>query len=225
MIKNNTMSQLSQPIGHLPPEDVFLIDNLETLKIVADPLRLKVLELLRRKPQTVKQLAAAMSIPLKKLYYHVNLLEAHGLIRVASTRIVSGIIEKQYQVTAYRLSVERALLSPPAPASDEGVDAYLSLILDHAKSEISKGVCAGLIDLAHKTMAQRGLVLGRTWIRMSPERADAFLQRLKALSDEFEAPQPDGANEDTQFYEFLLGLYPTEPPVHSDDQDQAEVGG
>jgi len=207
-------------LGHLPIEDIFLIDNLETLKVVADPLRLQILELLRREPQAVKQLAAAMSVPLKKLYYHINLLEAHRLIRVASTRIVSGIIEKQYQVTAYRLSVERALLSLAAPANDEGVDAFLSLILDHAKSEISKGVRAGLIDPAHKTMAQRGLVLGRRWIRMSPERADAFLLRLKALEDEFEALQAEPTDAATQFYELLLGLYPTEPPVHSEDQPQ-----
>lgn len=206
------MSQSSQSLGHLPPEDVLLIDNLETLRIVADPLRLKILELLRREPQTVKQLARAMSVPLKKLYYHVNLLEAHGLIRVSSTRVVSGIIEKQYQVTAYRLSVDRTLLSPAAPTTDEGVEAYLSLILDHAKSEITKGVRAGTIDLAHKTMEQRGLVLGRRWIRMSPERADAFLLRLRALEDEFEGSRPEDAGVDTQFYELLLGLYPTEPP-------------
>jgi DNA-binding transcriptional ArsR family regulator len=212
MVKDIKMSHVSQPLGHLPPEDVFLIDNLETLKIVADPLRLKILELLRREPHTVKQLAAALSVALKKLYYHVNLLEAHGLIRVASTRLVSGIVEKQYQVTAYRLSVDRTLLAPAAPANDEGVDAYLSLILDHAKSEIKKGVRAGQIDLAQKTMQRRGLVLGRRWVRLSPERADAFLARLKALEDEFEALPPASEGSDTQFYEILFGMYPTEPP-------------
>ena len=61
--------------------------------------------------ETVKQIAADLKTPIKKLYYHVNLLEEHGLIRITSTRVVSGIIEKQYRVTAYRLSVERALRS------------------------------------------------------------------------------------------------------------------
>ena len=149
------MSQQPEMLGHLPVEEVFLIDNLETLKVVADPLRLKILELLRGEPRTVKQIAADLKTPIKKLYYHVNLLEEHGLIRITSTRVVSGILEKQYRVTAYRLSVERALLSPTAPAGDEGLEAYLSLILDHAKSEIKKGVGPKSVLFAQ----QEGLIL------------------------------------------------------------------
>jgi DNA-binding transcriptional ArsR family regulator len=196
-------------VGAIQPEDIFLIDSLETLKIVADPLRLKILELLRSAPHTVKQLAAALHTPLKKLYYHVNLLEEHGLIRVTSTRVVSGIIEKQYQVTAYRLSVDRALLAPD-DASGDSLDAFLSMILDHAKSEIKKSVRAGLIEVSdHKSLQERGLLLGRRWIRMSPAQADEFVLRLKELEREFETAQ---SSEETLLYEILLGLYPTEPP-------------
>src|SRR5262245_16810790 len=209
MSQRNDMTKEDWNVGAIQPEDIFLIDSLETLKIVADPLRLKILELLRSAPHTVKQLAAALHTPLKKLYYHVNLLEEHGLIRVTSTRVVSGIIEKQYQVTAYRLSVDRALLAPD-DAGDDSLDAFLSMILDHAKSEIKKSVRAGLIEVSeHKSLQERGLLLGRRWIRMSPVRADEFLLRLKELEREFEASQP---GEETLLYEILLGLYPTEPP-------------
>jgi DNA-binding transcriptional ArsR family regulator len=196
-------------VGAIQPEDIFIIDNLETLKIVADPLRLKILELLRSAPHTVKQLGTALHTPLKKLYYHVNLLEEHGLIRVSSTRVVSGIIEKQYQVTAYRLSVDRALLAPDDTGGDS-LDAFLSMILDHAKSEIKKSARAGLIEVSeHKSLQERGLLLGRRWIRMSPAQADEFLLRLKELEREFETAQ---SSEETLLYEILLGLYPTEPP-------------
>ena len=206
------MSKEDWHVGALQPDDILIIDSLETLRVVADPLRLKILELLRAAPHTVKQLAAALHTPLKKLYYHVNLLEEHGLIRVTATRVVSGIIEKRYQVTAYRLSVDRALLSPTAEASDDGLDAFLSMILDHAKSEIKKSVRAGLIELGQeKSQQQRGLLLGRRWMRLTRERADEFLLRLKQLEQEFEA-QPPEQNEDTLLYELLLGMYPTEPP-------------
>ncbi|MFN8511837.1 MAG: helix-turn-helix domain-containing protein [Chloroflexia bacterium] len=70
-------------------------------------LRLRLLEQLRREPQTVKQLAAALDVAQTKLYYHIKLLEERELIRVVESRVVQGIIEKQYGVTAYRLSVER----------------------------------------------------------------------------------------------------------------------
>jgi DNA-binding transcriptional ArsR family regulator len=211
------MTKKDRKMSGLEPENILVIDNLETLKVVADPLRLKILELLRREPQAVKQLAAAIGVPIKKLYYHVNLLEEHRLIRVASTRVVSGIIEKQYQVTAYRLTVDRSLLSPASEAPGDSLDAFLSMILDHTKSEIAKSVRAGLIQLGEeKSLQQRGLVLGRIWMRLSPTRADAFLARLQELQEEFEAPADD-PSADIQFYEFLLGLYPTEPPNSGDD--------
>jgi DNA-binding transcriptional ArsR family regulator len=210
------MAKQDWKLGAIQPDDILMIDNLETLKVVADPLRLKILELLRREPQTVKQLAAAIDVPIKKLYYHVNLLEEHGLIRVASTRVVSGIIEKQYQVTAYRLSVDRTLLSPDVESPGDNLDAFLSMILDHSKSEIAKSVRAGLIELGpEKLLQQRGLILGRRWMRLSPARADAFLARLQELQEEFEAPQPD--ESEAMFYEFLIGMYPTEPPDGSSE--------
>jgi DNA-binding transcriptional ArsR family regulator len=219
------MTKHSLGVGALEPEDIFMIDTLDTLKVVADPLRLRILELLRGQPHTVKQLAAALRTPLKKLYYHVNLLEEHGLIRVLSTRVVSGIIEKQYQVTAYRLSVDRTLLSPASEAQDDGLDAFLSMILDQTKSEIKKSVRAGLVELGReKSMRERGLVLGRRWMRLSPERADAFLERLSELQNEFETP--DVANEpDARFYEILLGFYQTEPPDKRKTDDTPESEG
>jgi len=215
------MAKQDWKLGAIQPDDIQVIDSLETLKVVADPLRLKILELLRREPQAVKQLAVAIDVPIKKLYYHVNLLEEHGLIRVASTRVVSGIIEKQYQVTAYRLSIDRSLLAPAAEATGDSLDAFLSLILDHVKSEITRSVRAGLIELGEeKSMQERGLVLGRRWMRLSPARADLFLARLKELENEFEAPQPNEPGTDTQFYELLLGLYPTEPPDSGQRNDE-----
>jgi hypothetical protein len=209
------MDKQDWKLGAIQTDDILMNDNLETLKVVADSQRLKIIDLQRREPQTVKQLAAAIDVPIKKLYYHVNLLEEHALIRVTSTRVVSGIIEKQFQVTAYRLTVDRALLSPASEAPDDSLDAFLSMILDHTKSGITRSVRAGLIELGEeKSLQQRGLVLGRIWMRMSPARADTFLARLKELQDEFDV-SADDPGADTQFYEFLLGMYPTEPPDSS----------
>jgi DNA-binding transcriptional ArsR family regulator len=211
------MTKNDRKMSGLEPENIRVIDSLETLKVVADPLRLKILELLRREPQTVKQLAAAMDVPIKKLYYHINLLEEHALIRVTGTRIVSGIIEKQYQVTAYRLTVDRSLLSPASEVPGDSLDAFLSMILDHTKSGIAKSVRAGLVELGEeKSLQQRGLVLGRIWMRLSPARADAFLARLKELQEEYVAPADD-SSADTHLYEFVVGMYPTEPPDNSSE--------
>ena len=82
-----------------PLEEEFIIENVEALKMIADPLRLQIIRNLDE-PRTVKELAERLDKPATKLYYHVNQLEKHQIIRVVDTRIVSGIIEKHYRVTA-----------------------------------------------------------------------------------------------------------------------------
>jgi DNA-binding transcriptional ArsR family regulator len=195
----------------LRPDEILIIENLETLKIIADPLRLQLLTLLRDEPRPAKQLAAALNLPLKKLYYHLNLLEEHALIRVVDTRVVSGIIEKHYRVTAYRLSVERNLLSPSEAGTDSALDVFLSLVLDHARVEIRRSVRAGLIDLEDLATEQDGLILGRRWMHLTPRQAQEYARRLTELDSEFMSDQPAAGDEPLQRYELLLGLYPVLP--------------
>src|SRR5215472_3478772 len=111
MIKGHPMPD-EEPKEHYDnvlPEDFCMISDLETLKVVTDPLRLNLVNLLRGEPRTAKELAKILHLSQTKLYYHIGLLEQHGLIRVVGTRLVSGILEKQYQATAYKLSVDRRL--------------------------------------------------------------------------------------------------------------------
>ncbi len=214
------MIEEHQKTDRTQPADVFIIRDVETLKVVADPLRLRILEVLRRGPSTVKQLATVLEAPLKKLYYHVNLLEAHALIRVVGTRLVSGIIEKQYQAAAHRLSVDRALLSlttAPEP-HQESLDAFLSVVLDHTKSEIKKSVQAGLINPEQTSLWKGGLALGRIALRLSPYHAEALHARLVELSREFTAVESDARHGNLHSYEVLLGIYPTLPPPPSTEE-------
>ncbi|HEU5087184.1 MAG TPA: helix-turn-helix domain-containing protein [Roseiflexaceae bacterium] len=203
----------------LSPDEIFLITSVETLKVVADPLRLQLLALLRDRPRPAKQLAAALHVPLKKLYYHLNLLEEHGLIRVVDTRVISGIIEKHYRVTAYRLSVERDLLSPQEPGEAGGLDVFLSLVLDHARAEIRRSVRAGLIDVQDLATEKGGLVLGRLWLNLTPRQAEAYSERLSELHHEFAELAPEPGDEPAQRYEMLLGWYPVLPSNEQADQD------
>ncbi len=220
MVDKIEMPEQHQESGPTKPNDVFIITDVETLKVVADPLRLRILEVLRRGPSTVKQLAMVLEVPLKKLYYHVNLLEAHALIRVVGTRVVSGIIEKQYQVAAHRLSVDRALLSlttTPEPNQDN-LDAFLSVVLDHTKSEIKKSVQAGLINPEQTSLWKGGLALGRMALRLSPYHAEALHARLVELSREFTALASDSQHGTPESYEVLLGIYPILPPPPSTEE-------
>jgi DNA-binding transcriptional ArsR family regulator len=177
------------------------------------------LALLRRSPATAKELAQGLDVPLKKLYYHLALLEEHRLIRVRDTRIVSGIIEKQYAAAAYRITVDRALFNPE-PTESLGVEVFLSFVLDHARAEILKSIAAGLIAPAAPSPAdgEGGLSLGRLWMRLTPAQRAEYEQRSKALFAEYAAQQAPPDDPDAQYYEFLVGSYPVlAPPETPED--------
>lgn len=207
------------PQNLLHPQDIKVIDSIETLRVVADPLRLRLLALLRRAPATAKELARGLDTPLKGLYYHLAILEEHDLIGVQATRVVSGIIEKQYAATAYRISVDRNLFDPE-PAEGSGLEVFLSFVLDHAHAEILRSVAAGLLAPHAPTQQDKGggLNLGRLWMRLTPAQLQELEERTYALHLEYAASQAAADDPAAQYYEFLLGIYPViAPPARGEE--------
>ena len=72
-------------------DETHVLDTVERLKAMADPIRIRfVLELLDG-PRTVREVAEALDVPPTRLYYHLRILERHGLVKVANRRMVSGM--------------------------------------------------------------------------------------------------------------------------------------
>jgi DNA-binding transcriptional ArsR family regulator len=208
--------------------NVRVIADPETLRLIADPLRLRLLELLREQPRTVTELASLVGVRRTKLYYHIKLLEAHDLIAVDETKVVSGITEKRYRVTAYQLSVDKALLGA-ANAGREPLDMLLSFILGEAAADIRRAVQAGLIDLdrtQEDIIAPRRLMIGRSWYRLAPDDVEhfsaaygEFREKLAGLQGFEPQPGPDlEENPDAPLYEWLVGFYPIVTPGMEPDE-------
>lgn len=189
-------------------EEILVVTDPALLRVVTEPLRLRIFELTRDRPRTVKELAAALDVPVTRLYYHVNLLEKHGVIRVRSTRAVSGITEKTYAAAASRLSVDRSLFAVDSPALDEGAGAFVTVVLDGAKAEIQRGIAAGRIDPTGKEPAEGGMLLGRLWFRLTPAQAVALLRQFEELEETFGAFHALGTGPDVATYEMVVGFYP-----------------
>lgn len=200
---------------------MLVVRDAETLRVVADPLRLRMLELMREGPRTAKEMAGALRVSQTKLYYHLKLLEGRGLIAVAETRLVSGIVEKRYRASAQRLTIDKSLIGPTAEGND-ALDTYLSVVLDEARSEIHRSVDAGLIDTertGEDALVPRRLVLGRKWFRLTPDQVEAFARRYREFTDAFAEAELGGPGDaaDTptaegQLYEWLVAFYPVLPP-------------
>ncbi|MDQ3655973.1 MAG: helix-turn-helix domain-containing protein [Chloroflexota bacterium] len=208
-------------------EEIRVLRDPEVLRLIADPLRLRMLELLRQQARTVTELATLLDTPRTKLYYHIRLLESHDLVTVESSEIVSGITEKRYRATAYRLTVDKALLGSRADDSSP-LEAYLSFIVDEVAGEIRRAVDAGLIDLdeTHEdAIRPRRLVIGRKWYRFSGDDVTEFRRRVSELHQAFEARAVFGTHGeeedpdlDRQLYEWLIGFYPVLPPEAPSDE-------
>jgi len=122
------------------------IDSVEGLRALADPVRLAILTALDQNVpdgelpvMSVKELAKHLGEPQTKLYRHVKQLEAAGLIEVAATRMVSGIMEQRYRLMQRDLRLSAALFKRHADETEAAIrsafDTFLSGLFDRARKE------------------------------------------------------------------------------------------
>jgi DNA-binding transcriptional ArsR family regulator len=213
------MEFVNEPENHGPGADGWdarQVSDVETLKVLADPTRLAILTTLmgrtreRLPVMSVKELAAELDEPQTKLYRHVRQLEAAGLIRVAASRLVSGILEQRYQACQSDLMFGPELLGD-TPAGDESEPA-IGVMLDRYRRQFFAARQAGLItaggDYPPEQAYRRGL-LALAEMRVPPGRAAAIRMKLQEVMDELSAPggeDPDGVPVNV-----LIGFYSAGP--------------
>jgi DNA-binding transcriptional ArsR family regulator len=185
-----------------------VISDLAVLRVLTDPLRARLVMQLRITAATAAELAEALAEPVKKLYYHLGLLERHGLIRVVATRVVSGIIEKRYRTTAYLFKFADEVFAPTDDALPEGVQ----LLFESTRNELAQSYVAG------KTV-RGAAALGRvasSWSFqfLDEARIEEFSQRLHELATEFAASASDAP--DAIPYRLFYTFFPT---THSRAQE------
>lgn len=193
------------------PEKTLIIRDLETLRVVADPLRAQILEVLNLEPLTVKQVAEKLGLATSKLYYHINLMEKHGLIKVVDTRIVSGIIEKHYRAAAADLDIDPSLLSFSTDEGKENINTLMTATIDATREDILRSLQARIFDLEQGAAEYpRRVVITRQLSRLPEKRADEFHGRLRALMQEFEQAEKDApADEALHPYALTIAFYPS----------------
>jgi DNA-binding transcriptional ArsR family regulator len=203
-----------------PPAEPFVpaarydITKLETVRVLADPLRLRLIEAMATQLEhawSVKELAKSLGEPPTKLYYHVNMLEEHGLLVVTGSQLVSGILEKRYQLVAASIGIDRSIITTGDPGVSEALHGILSTIFSTAEEDIRAAIRAGVATMHAGDQGERErIVLSKSVDGMSAKRAAAFRERLQALIAEFDDP-PDDAEPDKKDrmpYGFVVAFYP-----------------
>ena len=179
--------------------DVFVIDDLDTLKAISDPTRVAIIELLSE-PRSVTELAAALGVPRTRLYHHIELLRSKGLLEQVEKRRVGALTERVYALTARRYRPSARLLKRG------DVDAVTTLLFDTTKSDLKRAVAAGDAELGAGEGPSR-LGLGRSIAKLTPAQAAEFIVELEALVTRFD--EAHGEGEDARPFAFVWALYPS----------------
>jgi DNA-binding transcriptional ArsR family regulator len=184
--------------GSRPPtpansSEVRSVSDVDTLKAMADPLRLAILAALMEpaaadlRVMSVKELAEELGEPQTKLYRHVKQLEVAGLIRVAASRLVSGILEQRYQANQRDVRFGPELLRDKAMADES--EPLVTAMLDRYRSTFLAAQRAALIapDDYPPDQAYRRPMMLTAETRVSPRRAATIRAKLLEIVDELDA--------------------------------------
>jgi DNA-binding transcriptional ArsR family regulator len=101
--------------------DIQVIDDPAAATVALEPIRSRLLSQMAR-PASAATLAAHSGLTRQKVNYHLNALEAHGLVRLAEQRKWGGITERLMVATASSYVVSPSALGPVAVDPDREVD-------------------------------------------------------------------------------------------------------
>ena len=190
---------------------VFYIKDLETLKVVTDPLRLQILEVLSPEPQTVNQVAGKLGLSGSRLYYHFNMLEEHGLIKVVETRTVNNIIEKVFWVSSQEIEIEKGLLSFTEESGQENLIRFMQSSVEALREDIIRSLQARKFNLAMGAVPNpRQVVMENVKKRLKDETYRKFQEKVKGIIKEFYALEEEtGKGQDINVFSFSCFLYPS----------------
>jgi DNA-binding transcriptional ArsR family regulator len=210
----------------LTPAEVRLISDVESLKAISDPIRLRILEAMTQaagEDWTVKRIAAALGVGPTKLYHHVAILEERDFIRVSGKRVVSGIIETRYRIAQLNVRLDRALLSGSGPtdAATAAIEDVVRTVFETALEDVGRALRSGAMEVDADGGSARG-VLRQDIKRLSAARAAELRERIIELLDEYDDNEAETGGEPVGL---LVAMYPitdggsgsvdaTEEPAH-----------
>jgi DNA-binding transcriptional ArsR family regulator len=227
MVPQGTLGPAEEPVSDEPPLTERVIADVETLKALSDPLRLRIVEAMVTRvdePWTVKELSTLLGVPQTRLYHHIDLLLERDLIRPVERRVVSGIIETRYRIAQLSLKLDRKLFSADSREQAAVMHDVLRTVFDRSREEIESAIRLGAIDTLDDARPERKLLLSKGLVRLRAGRAAKLRQDLMDLIET--AEREDDADDDPAErlpFGSLLALYPfIQEPDAGDASDAAD---
>jgi DNA-binding transcriptional ArsR family regulator len=151
-----------------------MVREAAVLRLLADPLKLRIAEALREAPASPHELARRFGLKPTALYHHVAKLAAAGLVEVAARRRRRGAIERLYRLTARQLVVDRRLVGKRTVST---VLAAASAMLQLTSDDLHAAALDPSRSLADRDRSELATIVVRT----TPAKAKQLMRELRAL--------------------------------------------
>jgi len=188
--------------------DVYTMTDLEQVKVLADPLRVRILEALCGHDRTTKQVAEVLGEKPTRLYHHVEALERVGLIRLVDTRQVRGTVEKYYSAIAKMFRADPRLFQT---ADETGATDAIGEVVDTMMSQTTRDL-QRLIDSGHDLSGNDDAVLSYIELRGTEEDLREVRDTVMSLLEQVERNCcREDLPEDARRFRLTLALFPLDP--------------
>ncbi|MFG3015891.1 ArsR/SmtB family transcription factor [Streptomyces cinerochromogenes] len=176
--------------GHL------VLRSPEQFKALGHPVRHRMVNVLRQRPATLRQLAGVLGMSKGTIGYHVRVLREAGLIRLAETRQVRGGTEQYFALVSQSFKVhEEAAVGP-------------EFLFNAALGEM----------LPDQPGRPSHTALRHLWL--TDAEARALEARLRAMAAE---PHRSADSADGEPYGLLISLFRADvPSLPPDDRDEPD---
>jgi DNA-binding transcriptional ArsR family regulator len=194
----------------LPQQESYTLRTLDQIKVLADPLRIRILEALCQE-RTTKQVAELLGEKATKLYHHVDALERVGLIALSRTRQNRGTVEKYYLAVARTFRADSRAFQPNVKGKTEknALRQMVSTIFDTTSAELASLIDRG--EVAVRAIEEEAILsflevrASRAQLMKLRDKLHGIVRSLAADAEEASESDDDSAQGR---YRLTLAYYP-----------------
>ena len=187
-----------------------MLTDLDQIRVLADPLRVRLLVAFAVDPKTTKQVAEELGEKPTKLYHHVDALEKIGLIRLVRTRRNRGTLEKYYQAVARRFEASPAAFHAAGAAPGEAASGPLGEVagslLDRTRGELLEL----LADADSAREVEESGMLAFATIHATEAGVKRIRKQLEKLLEGEGGQSKKKPPADSRTYRLTLAYYPVD---------------
>ena len=168
-----------------------LLDDLDTALLALAPIRRRILTALTE-PASAAGLAEQLGLPRQNIGYHLNALEAAGLVQLAGERQKRGFTERLFVAARNHVFDPGMMQAPPDPDAVEAQDRHAADHLISTASAMVRDVARMRQDAAAEGSRLLTLTVEADVTFAAPADFDAFTEEVStavaALARKYAAP-------------------------------------